>query len=69
MKRRVAKELRAFSRQALGPAPPPPRRGRLRRLWDWLRGVEDPKPIDFERRAYRNVKRQYKRWRRQVATG
>ena len=39
MKKKVAKELRAFSEAKLGPVPTPPRRHWLRRAWDWLCGV------------------------------
>ena len=68
MKKKVAKELRAFSEAKLGPVPTPPRRHWLRRAWDWLCGVEEPEPINYQRRAYRNVKKQYKRWRQRMAT-
>ena len=68
MKKRVAKELRSFSEAKLGPVPMPPRHNWLRRAWDWLCGVEEPELINYQRRAYRNVKKQYKRWRQRMAT-
>ena len=45
------------------PRPRPRRRSWLRRLWDWCCGVEPPPPVDYQRRARRNVKRQYRRWK------
>ena len=63
MKRKITKELRRFSRAKLGPVPVPRRRSWIRRVWDWMCGVEEAEPINYERRAYRNMKKQFKRWR------
>ena len=67
MKRKITKELRRFSRAKLGPVPVPRRRSWIRRVWDWMCGVEEAEPINYERRAYRNMKKQFKRWKQRTA--